>query len=154
MDRSTPWLVQGAVDFIDYHIRKNSNIFEFGSGASTRWFRIRSKRVISVEHNEEYAHPGIIFHPLPYHEYILIYPDNYFDFILIDGRNRNDCLRTSINKIKKGKYIILDNSERDTYQKAITTYVNGWNRFIFYQNRPDVYGFCYPGWQTTIFQKP
>jgi len=43
------------------------------------------------------------------------YPDKYFDIILIDGRARPSCFKHSINKIKQGGYIILDNAERAEY---------------------------------------
>jgi hypothetical protein len=44
-----------------------------------------------------------------------VYGDNYFDFILIDGRSRPSCIMHSIKKIKDGGYLILDNSDRTYY---------------------------------------
>lgn len=43
------------------------------------------------------------------------YPDNYFDWVLIDGRARTSCLKHSFSKIKTGGFLILDNAERKYY---------------------------------------
>lgn len=43
------------------------------------------------------------------------YPGAYFDIVLIDGRSRTSCIKHSLNKIKPGGYLILDNAEREYY---------------------------------------
>ncbi len=51
-------------------------------------------------------------------EYVLRineYPDNYFDFVVVDGRARPSCIAASTNKIKLGGYMVVDNSERAYY---------------------------------------
>jgi len=48
-----------------------------------------------------------------------------FDFIVVDGRARIDCVVRSINKLKSGGLLIVDNSERDRYQK-IKELLNNW----------------------------
>lgn len=44
------------------------------------------------------------------------YPDYYFDLVFVDGRARNACIRYAIPKVKRRGYILLDDSERSTYQ--------------------------------------
>ena len=44
-----------------------------------------------------------------------MYPDDYFDVVLIDGRSRPSCYKHAKKKIKFGGFIILDNSETDYY---------------------------------------
>lgn len=51
-----------------------------------------------------------------YFEIVNKYPDNSFDFILIDGRARVECSFNSIAKLKPGGILVLDNSERKRYQ--------------------------------------
>ncbi|GGZ30824.1 hypothetical protein GCM10007049_24680 [Echinicola pacifica] len=46
------------------------------------------------------------------------FEDAYFDFILVDGRARVACLLNSIDKLKSGGIMILDNSDRPSYQLA------------------------------------
>lgn len=50
-----------------------------------------------------------------YASYIDKFPDNYFDIVLVDGRSRPSCIYHSINKVKKGGLLILDNAEREYY---------------------------------------
>src|ERR1035437_1514773 len=57
-----------------------------------------------------------------YKEYVTFidnYPDNYFDMVLVDGRSRSSCIMHSINKIKKGGFLILDNSERNYHTESL-----------------------------------
>ncbi len=51
-----------------------------------------------------------------YYNKVKDYPDNYFDFVLIDGRARVKCGLNAINKLKPGGIFVLDNSERPRYQ--------------------------------------
>jgi precorrin-6B methylase 2 len=51
------------------------------------------------------------------------YPENYFDVIVIDGRSRPSCVSASVSKLKKGGYLVLDNTERDHYQPAIKEFL-------------------------------
>ncbi|TNE54342.1 MAG: hypothetical protein EP338_07975 [Bacteroidetes bacterium] len=44
------------------------------------------------------------------------YPDHFFDLILVDGRARVSCLEHSINKLKTGGLLVLDNSDRSYYR--------------------------------------
>lgn len=43
------------------------------------------------------------------------YPDEYFDFVLVDGRARVKCGEHAIPKLKSGGMLVLDNSERARY---------------------------------------
>jgi hypothetical protein len=43
------------------------------------------------------------------------YSDGYFDVVLVDGRVRPSCMKHGIPKVKKGGYLILDNSDRPYY---------------------------------------
>lgn len=65
-----------------------------------------------------------------YSKCIQKYPNNYFAFISIDGRAREDCIICGISKIKKGGIIILDDSEREKYKKAYS-FFDGWERHDF-----------------------
>jgi hypothetical protein len=43
------------------------------------------------------------------------FQDNYFDIVLVDGRSRPACIKHSVNKVKKGGLLVLDNAEREYY---------------------------------------
>lgn len=53
-----------------------------------------------------------------YSEFVLNFDDDYFDFILIDGRARKSCALNSFSKLKPGGLLVLDNSERVRYHKV------------------------------------
>lgn len=48
------------------------------------------------------------------------FPNEYFDFVIIDGRSRSSCLKQSVLKVKVGGYLVLDNTERDYYLSSET----------------------------------
>jgi hypothetical protein len=50
-----------------------------------------------------------------YASFIDKFENEYFDVILVDGRSRPSCIMHSIPKLKKGGYLILDNSDRSYY---------------------------------------
>jgi predicted O-methyltransferase YrrM len=50
-----------------------------------------------------------------YASYIDQFNNNHFDVILVDGRSRASCIKHSIPKIKKGGWLVVDNSDRTYY---------------------------------------
>jgi precorrin-6B methylase 2 len=53
-----------------------------------------------------------------YIESINAYPDKYFDLIFIDGRARIGCILQSLEKIKPGGFLVLDDSNEKKYKIA------------------------------------
>lgn len=64
------------------------------------------------------------------------YPDNYFDIVVVDGRSRNCCVKRAIPHIKKGGYLVVDNTDRRYYLTGFSELQN-----------PDI-------WQKTEIQGP
>lgn len=177
MIRTEPWLVQQSIEFIkDYLITINTpNILEFGTGYSTIWFCKQFKcNIVSVDHDgvwhnniknqlKEYS-PRLILRPsevVSYEDDLLKksyadiadeFDDEFFDLVLIDGRNRVDCFNRSERTLKTGGIMMLDNSERSEYNEIIQKY-SGKECYEFEQTIPDNYGFMYGGWKTTIWIK-
>lgn len=50
-----------------------------------------------------------------YFSFVRTFPDNHFDFIMIDGRARIECALNAIPKLKAGGIFVLDNSDRKRY---------------------------------------
>jgi hypothetical protein len=47
------------------------------------------------------------------------YPNETFDFILIDGSQRGNCAKSAVEKIKRGGgYIYLDNSDKHSTEEG------------------------------------
>ncbi|MBN1319906.1 MAG: hypothetical protein JXA87_03605 [Thermoleophilia bacterium] len=78
----------------------------------------------------------------------LEFPDESFDFILVDGRARMSCLRHAVGKLKKNGVLMLDNSDRAQYQGGMAK--------LRHLRRKDFSGpgpFADDVWQTTIWFK-
>ena len=119
-----PWISYRAIKKIDQIMQPNWNVIEFGSGTSTAWIAKRCSSLYSIEDNEEWFH--YVSNKLNETNININYElrtiDNYsdlsnvedfsLDFALIDGVNRGDCMLEVINKIKKGGYIYLDNTDK------------------------------------------
>jgi len=84
-----------------------------------------------------------------YVETIDEFPDETFDLSFVDGRARMECVRQSVNKVKKGGYILLDDSYRDDY-RDIFKILKDWKRRDFYGLGP----YRREASQTTIWQSP
>lgn len=167
--RPIPWITHKAVLFLYQFIKThpNAKVLEFGSGSSTIWFAQRTKNLVSVEHSAQWfdevgkiltANPKCstvkrIFHKIPYYSVCEGFADNYFDLILVDGRNRNGCIKHAIRILKHGGVLMLDNAERPYYQPGIKLLAS-WKGISTDQPDPDSCGFTYPGWKTNWYIKP
>jgi hypothetical protein len=76
------------------------------------------------------------------------YPDEYFDFVLVDGRARTSCIRHAMSKLRRNGVLMLDNSERAQYQREMAR-LEHLTRKDFFGNGP----FLEEPWQTTIWLK-
>lgn len=68
---------------------------------------------------EEYPNKDSLFSS--YVNYIDEFDNDFFDFVLIDGRARESCSLKAIDKLKPGGLMILDNSERVRYDQVHKT---------------------------------
>jgi hypothetical protein len=76
------------------------------------------------------------------------FPDEFFDLVVVDGRARPSCVIHARPKIKIGGYLLLDDSERDSYQRA-KGLLSGWDKHEFYGPGPYSTKF----WETTIWKR-
>ena len=135
-----PWLCPGTNRFLDSVLTTEMTGVEFGSGRSTHWFAKRLKQLISIEHvaewyavveqqiasksltnvdyrlipleHEESEPEQKSYSPLPrYVGWLTTIPDESFDFVLVDGHYRTNCIRTSLSKIKVGGVLVVDDVE-------------------------------------------
>lgn len=165
--RTDPWLTQKSRQFLEEYLETldNPKILEFGSGGSTIWFSQRTSNLISYEHSPHYFkivkdyikdhgynQVDIRYRKPPYFQEIANFPDNYFDLVLVDARDRLECCLFSLSKLKPGGILMLDNSERPELQELFVKLKN-WPSITTYQPNPDEYGFTYEGWQTTWWKK-
>lgn len=79
------------------------------------------------------------------------FPDENFDIILVDGRARNACIKHALPKLKKGGWLIVDNSERKDYFEGHDFLFDSslWQKYSFAGPTPYSFGFS----ETSLFRK-
>lgn len=125
-----PWVTYSFIDFIRYRINKKLTVFEYGSGSSTEFYAKRAGAVTSVEHDKDWfdlvskknpANAEIIFCKLErdgdYSKKAKSLGKK-FDIIIVDGRDRVNCCKYSIDALSTSGVIVLDDSEREIYHPA------------------------------------
>lgn len=103
---------------------------EWGAGASTIWFPKNTtiKVWIAIEHNKKYTDyledkvnkHTVVFHRPEHDGYLDII--EHYDFILIDGLYRDECLEKAFKALNPGGRIILHDSGRAAYKKWYSKY--------------------------------
>jgi hypothetical protein len=156
-----PWVTYPFIDFIGVRLNKSMNVFEYGSGNSTFYYADKVKSVISVEHdrlwyeqvkNKISDNVTLIYQDLDTGNYSMTVgmQQKLFDIIIVDGRDRINCLKQSINALSEEGIIVLDDSEREIYVEGIVFLKdNGFNKIDFWGISPGLlYKKC-----TSIFYK-
>ncbi len=125
-----PWYTYAFIKFITDRIQPEFEVFEFGCGNSTLWYAHRVKSIIAVEHDRQWfeimekklpANATLIFQELEAGQYAnaVLQQDKKFDLVIVDGRKRNDCVKTAVRAVTANGVIILDNSERENYRPSL-----------------------------------
>ncbi len=120
-----PWIAYSAIKAIKKQINKDSLVLEFGSGMSTLWFQERVKHIFSVEDNKEWFEKinsiilrkkiiNITYKNLTLKDYFTFMADSglKFDFVLVDGSYRDECVKHSLPLLKDSGILYLDNSDK------------------------------------------
>lgn len=117
---------------------KPLNVLEWGPGKSTSIIHQECPlaKILSIESNEHYkkqmslehSYADIVLAPIPaygpseYSCWPLLYLDQKYDFIFIDGRQRVSCLISSMFLLAESGVIIIHDSERKHYKHAISLF--------------------------------
>jgi len=149
-----PWYTYPFIFFLEPRLSTSLQVFEYGSGNSTRWYSQRVRSINAVEHDHEWI--KIIAPKLPDNVKLVEKPlgdayiqaigevGNQFDIIVVDGRKRVKCVKFAVDYLKPDGVLILDNSERHWYQEAKDLmHAKGFRRLDFRGMGPIVgYEFC------------
>ncbi len=126
-----PWMNYPMVEFLKQRLKKEHNIFEFGSGFSTLFYSQLVNSVNSVEYDKFWFEKlkneiptNITLH---YQEKdidgdycrTIVETNKFYDIVIVDGRDRVNCVKQSIDKLKPNGCIILDDSQRERYLEGI-----------------------------------
>lgn len=116
-----PWFTYPAIHFLETRDISNYQVYEWGGGASSKYFSRKCKHIITVEDDKEWfkflekdkaVNQDLIFAGTK-EEYVnsINKHEQLFDLIIVDGTYREDCLRAGVNKLNKHGFMVLDNSD-------------------------------------------
>jgi hypothetical protein len=130
-DNPVPWLTYSFIEFISEKLKPHHTIFEYGCGNSTLYYSQKAARITAAEHDYEWYEK--ISKAIPSNVILLhaelVYDGDYcrlakgtgkkYDIIVVDGRDRVNCIKNSLPALKEDGVIILDDSERNEYREGI-----------------------------------
>lgn len=147
-----PWYTGPALEVLNSLNLEGANIFEYGVGKSTDWYRMKGANVHGVDVLKEWADETGCQHEPHYSDYIHAIKKHgiKFDIVAIDGDFRDHCLFASLPYIKPGGIVIMDNWKQPSVQSdwPLTEKVienRGLNLTVY--KEPDHYD-----WQTAIIR--
>ena len=111
---------------IEHILSPESRMVEFGSGNSTRWFASRVSFLLSVEDLPdwyEHVQQQLEERRIANVKHVLRSAETYADlsdiedgslhFALVDGTDREGCVRAVVPKLKSDGWLYLDNTDKD-----------------------------------------
>ena len=157
--RNRPWFTPGARKFLEGIVSHKWDVLEFGSGGSTFWLSTRVKSLVTIEHDPAWAEAvqakigdapnvRIVLHDRPYDHCATYFPDGKFDLVIVDGRDRVKCTMAVLPKVKKGGYLIFDNSQYKKYREVLDHITRGLKWKVAGQFSKGT------NWRTDIFRRP
>jgi len=125
--QSLPWMNFPMIDILKDRVTSDMVVFEYGSGHSTLFFAALAKRVISVEHDQQWF--KLVNTELPQNVRTIFCEkdvdgrycrsvfdvDAKIDVVVVDGRDRVNCLIQATEKISESGVVVLDDSHRERY---------------------------------------
>ncbi|MBR9909493.1 MAG: FkbM family methyltransferase [Gammaproteobacteria bacterium] len=124
-----PWMNYGVIHFLQARLQGDLKLFEYGSGFSTRYYAERVGEVTSVESSREWY--DLIGPTLPANVE-LIHADTgdgyiqaiagqgqQYDVVVVDGRDRVDCVKAALPCLSASGVLLLDDSSRERYAPAV-----------------------------------
>jgi protein-L-isoaspartate O-methyltransferase len=126
-----PWMNYSFLDFLEPRLNKSMNVFEYGSGYSTLYLSEKVGSVVSVEFDKSWfnkmkhdladlSHCSIMFRPghQEYIEAINEYGDERFDLIIVDGRDRKECVKHILPYLNNDGVVLLDDSWQEKFDET------------------------------------
>lgn len=125
-----PWLTPEAMGFLESVLTPTSSVLETGAGGSTIWIAKRAGMLVTYEHDRKWYEAirreldrrgiknALLFFCPSYPADGFSLDDEIFDVLLVDGRGRVRTIETALNAVRRGGWILLDNSERARYDSG------------------------------------
>lgn len=127
-----PWMNYPVIAFLENRLNTTQRMFEYGSGYSTLFYADRVQAVSSVEHDEGWQEH--LSKKLPGNARVLFREQDVdgdycrsigedgdkYDVVVIDGRDRVNCLKQCLPHLSEQGVVLLDDSQRSKYAEALT----------------------------------
>ena len=126
-----PWMNFSIVTFLEQRLQKDQVMFEYGSGFSTKFYAQRVKEVTSVEHVQKW-YDLMMSEKADNISIVQVdkdvdgkycraiqQSDKRYDVIMVDGRDRVNCVKQSSEQLSERGVVLLDDSERSRYKEAL-----------------------------------
>ena len=126
-----PWMAFPMIALLRERVTKEHNLFEFGSGFSTEFYATLAKSVVSIEHDQEWL--DLIREKLPSNATVQFQPldangeycraaqkaETPPDVVVIDGRDRVNCLKETVPSCPSQTVYIFDDTHRQKYEVGL-----------------------------------
>ncbi|MFN3316915.1 MAG: FkbM family methyltransferase [Raineya sp.] len=128
-----PWFTYSAIHFLEPRLQKSFDVFEYGCGNSTLWFAQRVGNIDAVEGDKTWFekvqkqlpnNAKVVFQEVQEDENgnyakAITTTQKLYDLVIVDGRDRNNCIKNAQKYLKETGVLILDNADRPEYQDGI-----------------------------------
>ena len=146
-----PWCTYSFIKFIEPRLLNTFDVFEYGCGNSSLWYAKRVRSIKSVENDEKWFNN--ISSRLPVNAKAVLQTDindgdyskevlkdgKKYQIIIIDGRDRNNCVKYSLQQLADDGIIVYDNTQVPEYLPSIQILLNtGFKKIDFIGNLPIV----------------
>jgi hypothetical protein len=132
--RPLPWLCYPAIDLLAARVTSGLRVFEYGCGNSTLWWAERVQTLAAVEHDADWharmrarLPPSVELRHVP-----LVDGGDYcraavhaardgqgWDIVVVDGRDRVNCMRESFAVLSTSGVMVVDNTDRPQYAEGL-----------------------------------
>jgi hypothetical protein len=144
-----PWMNFSIISFLEERLNKDHSLFEYGSGFSTAFYSKLVNTVTSLEHSKEWF--DLVIKQLPENANLIFTEEDIdgdycrsihkqnrkFDVIIVDGKDRVNCLIQSLNALSHNGVVLLDDSSRSEYKEGIEFFIqNGYRTLNFEGLKP------------------
>lgn len=116
-----PWYTYPSIEYLRSFDFSDSDVFEFGAGASSAFWASRARSVLSVEDDRGW-HAIVAADLLPNQQVLLrstesdyvnaISNGRKYNVVVVDGKWRDQCTSIALAHLADAGLLVLDNSER------------------------------------------
>jgi len=131
--QAIPWFTYSFIHFLEKRLQNTFDVFEYGCGSSTVWFAQRVNSIDAVESDLKWfekiqkilpPNAKLLFFEVQENENgnyakAITQMQKYYDLVIVDGKDRNNCIKNAQAYLKPDGVLILDNSDRPDYQEGI-----------------------------------